>query len=53
MAIEARLGTANDPSASFTAQEVSGDTNDIDQLVQPFELLSTTVAETIAEFKML
>ncbi|XWS76707.1 hypothetical protein CRYUN_Cryun01aG0200800 [Craigia yunnanensis] len=52
MAIEASLGTASDLPASSTAQVVSdhGDTNDIDLLVQPFELLSTTDSETSARY---
>ncbi|KAK6260389.1 hypothetical protein SCA6_014863 [Theobroma cacao] len=52
MAIEASLGTAGDPQASSTAQVVSdhADTNDIDALVQPFELLSTTDSESSARY---
>ncbi|EOX95399.1 RING/U-box superfamily protein, putative isoform 1 [Theobroma cacao] len=52
MAIEASLGTAGDLQASSTAQVVSdhADTNDIDALVQPFELLSTTDSESSARY---
>ncbi|KAK8650632.1 hypothetical protein V6N13_140264 [Hibiscus sabdariffa] len=53
MAIEASLGTANVPSASSPVQAVStrGDTNDIDPLVQPFELLSTTDSESSSTYR--
>ncbi|KHG22489.1 LIM domain and RING finger protein [Gossypium arboreum] len=52
MAIEASLGMASDPPASSTAQAVSNhrDTNDIDPLVQPFESLSTTDAESSSRY---
>ncbi|XP_022770753.1 E3 ubiquitin-protein ligase ZNF598-like [Durio zibethinus] len=52
MAIEASLGTASDPPASSIAQVGSdhGDTNDIDPLVQPFELLSTTDFESSSRY---
>ncbi|XWS46496.1 hypothetical protein CRYUN_Cryun14cG0072200 [Craigia yunnanensis] len=52
MAIEASLETASDPPASSAAQVVSdhGDTNDIDLLVQPFELLSTTDSESSSRY---
>ncbi|KAK8497595.1 hypothetical protein V6N12_037466 [Hibiscus sabdariffa] len=53
MAIEASLGMTSDPPASSsTAQAVShhSDTNDIDPLVQPFESLSTTDAETTSRY---
>ncbi|XP_039001216.1 E3 ubiquitin-protein ligase hel2-like [Hibiscus syriacus] len=53
MAIEASLGMASDPPASSsTAQAVShhSDTNDFDLLVQPFESLSTTDAETSSRY---
>lgn len=53
MAIEASLGTASDPPAASTAHVVSdhGDTNDIDPLVQPFELLSTTDSESSSRYR--
>ncbi|MBA0864024.1 hypothetical protein Goshw_028843 [Gossypium schwendimanii] len=52
MAIDASLGMASDPPASSTAQAVSNhrDTNDIDPLVQPFESLSTTDAESSSRY---
>ncbi|KAK8521896.1 hypothetical protein V6N13_021969 [Hibiscus sabdariffa] len=53
MAIEASLGTANIPSASSPVLAVSthGDTNDIDPLVQPLELLSTTDSESSSTYR--
>ncbi|XP_022757749.1 E3 ubiquitin-protein ligase ZNF598-like isoform X2 [Durio zibethinus] len=52
MAIEASLVTASDPPASSTMQVVSdhGDINDVDPLVQPFELLSTTDSESSSRY---
>ncbi|XVF32966.1 hypothetical protein REPUB_Repub17cG0128300 [Reevesia pubescens] len=52
MAIEASLGTASDTPPSSTAQMIidHGDTNDIDPLVQPFELLSTTDSELSSRY---
>ncbi|KAL4369067.1 hypothetical protein GQ457_05G001450 [Hibiscus cannabinus] len=52
MAIEASLGMASDPPASSAAQAIShhSDTNDVDPLVQPFESLSTTDAETTSRY---
>ncbi|KAE8699655.1 hypothetical protein F3Y22_tig00110575pilonHSYRG00059 [Hibiscus syriacus] len=46
--IEVSLETANDPPASSTTQMVSdhGDINDIDPLVQPFELSSAADSES-------
>ncbi|XVF22013.1 hypothetical protein REPUB_Repub12eG0138000 [Reevesia pubescens] len=52
MAIEGSLGTTSDPPASSTTQVVSdhGEINDIDPLVQPFELLSTTDSESSSRY---
>ncbi|XP_039061843.1 E3 ubiquitin-protein ligase HEL2-like isoform X2 [Hibiscus syriacus] len=52
MTIEASLETANNPLASSTTQMVSdhGDINDIDSLVQPFELLSATDSESSSRY---
>ncbi|GMJ09245.1 hypothetical protein like AT3G62240 [Hibiscus trionum] len=50
--IEASLEIASDPPASFTTQAVfdHGDINEIDPLVQPFELLSTTDSESSSRY---
>ncbi|OMO64082.1 Zinc finger, C2H2-like protein [Corchorus capsularis] len=52
MAIEASLVTASDPPASSTAPVVSdhGDADDIDPLVQPFELLSTSDSDSSSRY---
>ncbi|XVE73512.1 hypothetical protein DITRI_Ditri11bG0124000 [Diplodiscus trichospermus] len=52
MAIEASLGISSDQPVSSTTQAISdhGHTNDIDPLVQPFELLSTTDSESSARY---
>ncbi|KAK8688346.1 hypothetical protein V6N13_087115 [Hibiscus sabdariffa] len=52
MTIEASLETASDPTVSSTMQTVSdhGDRNDIDPLVQPFELLSATDSESSSRY---